>query len=290
MTYKFKSTLLVLVALLLAACGGAAVEATPETIIVVVTATPEIVEEPVETDSTVEVRTIQDVNLRAGDGTAYGVVTIVPGNATVEVIGKNSSGSWLQVVYNGATGWISAPFTEGEVPADVPVVQAPPPPTGGGQAAQPTSTSAPAAGGGGGNAGGGGGNAGGGNDAGGNAGGAQVAPADSNISVSANIKNQSSTHTGEISYPEGDAQDRVVVNVSGFDSNTTSGELRFTLTCTGQGVANVKVTAISTNGGTPACNNTWTAFFTNVSTNHNITILLDSGAAAYVNWTLLITK
>ncbi|MCW5875653.1 MAG: SH3 domain-containing protein [Anaerolineales bacterium] len=275
-----------LLAALLVACGGAPAEAEPQVIFIEVTSTPEPVEEEPETSDTVEVRTIQDVNMRAGDGTAYDVVTVIPGGAAVQVLGKNGDGSWLQVLYNGATGWVSTPFTEGEVPDNVPVVQAPPPPAsgGGGQSAGPTATSAPAGGGGGGGA------AAPTSTSAPAGGGAQVAPPDSNISVSANIKNQSSTHSDVISYPDGDNQDRVTVNVSGFDSVTTSGELRFTLTCTGQGVANVKVTAVTSNGGTVACNNSWTAFFTNVSTNHTITILLDSGPAAYVNWTLLISK
>lgn len=269
----------------LAACGGGA-QVTPEVIFIEVTSTPEAVQEaPVEGSAAAEMQAVRDVNLRAGDSTGHDVLTVVPGGASVEVIGRNGDGSWLQVVYRGATGWISANFLEGTVPADLPVAQAPAASGGGGgggggggqpvsptattaaggnQAVNPTATTAAAA--------------------------AQVAPADSNISVDANIKNQSSTHSGVISYPDGDTQDRVAVRVSGFDSNTASGELRFTLTCTGTNVGNVKVTAISSNGGSVGCNSTWTAFFTNVNTNHNITILLDNGPAAYVNWTLLITK
>lgn len=277
MNIRSKFLLATLLVAALAACGGAA-EVTPEVIYVEVTSTPESEIAPVvEEGSAAEMQAVRDVNLRTGDSTGHDVITVVPGGASVEVIGRNSDGSWLQVVYRGATGWISANFLEGTVPTDLPVAQAPAAGVGGGQPANPTATTA----------------AGGNNQAANptaTTAAAQVAPADSNISVDANIKNQSSTHSDVISYPSGDTQDRVAVRVSGFDSNTTSGELRFTLTCTGTGVGNVKVTAVSSNGGSVGCNSTWTAFFTNVNTNHNITILLDNGPAAYVNWTLLITK
>jgi len=94
---------------------------------------------------------------------------------------------------------------------------------------------------------------------------------------------------GEISYPDGDTTDRVFVNVSGFDGTTSSGDVFFTLTCTGQGVGNVEVTSPSTASGSPACNSGWTRFFTNVSDKQLITIKLNSGSNAYVNWTLVIT-
>ncbi|MCW5874196.1 MAG: SH3 domain-containing protein [Anaerolineales bacterium] len=285
MNIRIKFLLATLLVAALAACGGVTAEVTPEVIYIEVTSTPESEVAPVveEGSAAAEMQAVRDVNLRAGDSTGHDVLTVVPGGASVEVIGRNSDGSWLQVVYRGATGWISASFLEGTVPADLPVAQAPAAGGGGGgggggQPASPTATTA----------------AGGNNQAANptatTAAAAQVAPADSNISVDANIKNQSSTHSDVISYPDGDTQDRVAVRVSGFDSNTTSGELRFTLTCTGTGVGNVKVTAVSSNGGNVGCNSTWTAFFTNVNTNHNITILLDNGPAAYVNWTLLITK
>lgn len=285
MNIRLKLLLTTLLVAALAACGGGSAAATPEVIYIEVTSTPESEATLAEGEDSAaaEMQAVRDVNLRAGDSTGHNIITVVPGGASVEVIGRNNDGSWLQVVYRGATGWIAASFLEGSVPADLPVAQAPPATGGGGgggggqpasptataaaggnnQAANPTATTAPAA---------------------------QIAPADSDISVDANIKNQSSTHSDVISYPDGDTRDRVAVRVSGFDSNTSSGELRFTLTCTGTGVGNVKVTAVSTNGGTVGCNSTWTAFFTNVNTNHNITILLDNGPAAYVNWTLLITK
>lgn len=276
MNLRIKLLLAVLLTATLAACGGGA-EATPEVVYVEVTSTPEAQQATSTTESVAEMQTARDVNLRVGDSTAHDVITVVPGGANVEVIAKNGDGSWLQVVYNGATGWISASFLEGTPPTDLPVAQAPAPSGGGGgQTANPTATSA----------------------AGGNTqvaptattAAAQVAPADADITVDANIKNQNSTHSGVISYPDGDRQDRVLVRVSGFDGSTTSGELRFTLTCSGEGTGNVKVTAITSNGGSVACNNSWTGFFTNVSTNHTVTIYLDSGSAAYVNWTLIISK
>ncbi len=50
------------------------------------------------------------LNLREGPGTGFKRLTAIPGNTTVQVVGRNSSNTWLQVVYNGITGWSSASF------------------------------------------------------------------------------------------------------------------------------------------------------------------------------------
>lgn len=267
----------------LAACQAAGEEEAPtqEVVVVVVTATEPPAEEVAEGEDTgpVEVVTIQDINMRAGDSTAYGVMTVIPGNTSVQVTGKNGDGSWYQVFYHDATGWISAAYTEGEVPEDLAIVQPPPVPQSsgsGGGGGSPTNT--PSSGGGGGGGGGGGDG-----DGDGDGGGGGGAPSDSDISVDVNIKNHTSSHNGEISYPNGDTTDRVFVHIVGFDSVTTSGEAQFTLACSGDGVGNVSVTG----GG--SCNDTWTKFFTNDSDNLTITIKLDSGSNAYVEWTLIIS-
>jgi uncharacterized protein YgiM (DUF1202 family) len=75
--------------------------------------------------TTVEVTTSRDLNMRAGDSTAYSVMTVIPANETVLVTGVNEDSSWYQVEYNGAVGWISATYTEGDVPADMPIATAP---------------------------------------------------------------------------------------------------------------------------------------------------------------------
>ncbi len=51
-----------------------------------------------------------DVNLRAGPSTGYPVVDVVDGGNNVTVYGCLEDGSWCDVSYHGARGWISANY------------------------------------------------------------------------------------------------------------------------------------------------------------------------------------
>ena len=51
------------------------------------------------------------VNLRAGPGTGYGVITTAPPGAWVSV--RNCAGSWCNVNYRGINGWMSAGYIGG---------------------------------------------------------------------------------------------------------------------------------------------------------------------------------
>jgi len=87
---------------------------TQEVITIVVTATEEApapTEEAASSDKATATLN-QDLNVRSGPGTAYPIVSALPGGTTVEIIGKNSDGSWwLVALDNGNSGWVSAPFT-----------------------------------------------------------------------------------------------------------------------------------------------------------------------------------
>lgn len=50
------------------------------------------------------------LNVRAGAGTGYSIVTAVPYNSTVTV--TQVSGSWGKITYNGRTGWISLAYAQ----------------------------------------------------------------------------------------------------------------------------------------------------------------------------------
>jgi uncharacterized protein YraI len=52
--------------------------------------------------------TSSSVNLRAGPGTQYPVITTLPGSAPVDVSG--CSGSWCAVSWNGTAGYVSANY------------------------------------------------------------------------------------------------------------------------------------------------------------------------------------
>ncbi len=83
-------------------------------------------------EGTATVTSPDGVNLRAGPGTTYSVITVVPFNATVSVDG-NASDNWYPVTYQGQTGFVLGEYlklNDTPVPAPTaPVVAAAPTPT-----------------------------------------------------------------------------------------------------------------------------------------------------------------
>jgi hypothetical protein len=45
-------------------------------------------------------------NFRSGPSTGAGIISEIPYLAAVEVVGKNADATWIQVNYNGASGWV----------------------------------------------------------------------------------------------------------------------------------------------------------------------------------------
>lgn len=87
--------------------------------------------------------TTSDLNVRGGPGQEYEILGLLPVNTQVEVSGKNTDGSWWQIVYpqgSAERGWIFAAFTRPSNTESVPVVQTPVPPT-----STPTPTLSPTA-------------------------------------------------------------------------------------------------------------------------------------------------
>lgn len=262
-------------------------EATPEVVTIVVTATePRPTESSADTASAIAIFK-QDLNVRSGPSTTYSIKDQLPGGTTVPIIGRNQGGTWWLISYKGYTGWVSAPYVESSNTKSVPVVDA------------PSSSGGSSSGGSGGSSGGGsggsssggvsGGSSGGGSSSGGSSGGGgggSSAPGDSDITASVSIKNGNATFHGEVSYPNGDTTDNVYIKPSGFDSVKTSGNLIFTLTCSG-GTAKVNYNGGSVKNGSPGCNKTWTVFVTNVSADSRVKIYLDS--SGHVNWNLVVS-
>jgi uncharacterized protein YgiM (DUF1202 family) len=57
------------------------------------------------------------LNVRTGPGTSFAVITVVIRGQTVALVGRNSSGSWVQVRLNtGTIGWVNANYVVGNVP------------------------------------------------------------------------------------------------------------------------------------------------------------------------------
>jgi|GEM_PF-571866 len=71
-------------------------------------------------DTDVDVSTIEtsvyattqfDLNFREGPGLNWDVISVIPGDTTVPVIGRVSSTAWIQIIYEGQLGWISTQYT-----------------------------------------------------------------------------------------------------------------------------------------------------------------------------------
>jgi hypothetical protein len=287
----FALSMLLIASLACSLPGSPPAEApTQEVITVVVTATPEEESAPQPTDEPAPTEAVsdkatttlnQDLNVRTGPGTAYPVIVSLAGGTTVDIIGKNSDGSWwLVALPSGDSGWVSAPFTTSSNTGAVPVVSAPPPPSSG------SGGSGGSDGDGGSGGGGDGGSGSGGSGGGGGSGSGQTAPSDSDISVTISIKNGNFNRSDAVSYPNGDGGDKVFVRVNGFDSVKTSGNIIYTLTCSSTGAApTIKYVGGSVTNGTPGCNSTWTVFYTNVS--YNGTVTITQGSDGYTTWTLV---
>jgi hypothetical protein len=79
--------------------------------------------------------TAPTLNVRAGPGTDYTIVGKLSLDASVEVVGRNAAGDWLQVVYpanSDRRGWIAADYAKLTGPLEtLPEVSTPSPPTPG---------------------------------------------------------------------------------------------------------------------------------------------------------------
>ncbi|MBI5929852.1 MAG: SH3 domain-containing protein [Chloroflexi bacterium] len=75
------------------------------------------------------------VNLRSGPGLSFPTLVIIPPERTVDIVGRNAEGNWLQVTVDGQNGWIFRSYislTSGSIAA-LPVTSGettPPPTTG----------------------------------------------------------------------------------------------------------------------------------------------------------------
>jgi uncharacterized protein YraI len=50
------------------------------------------------------------VNIRSGPQPSEAILAVLPRNQTAQLVGRNVSNTWWQVSYNGALGWVNAPF------------------------------------------------------------------------------------------------------------------------------------------------------------------------------------
>ena len=212
------------------------------------TSTPELAPQgTAESENTVT--TNQDLNMRAGDSTAYGVMTIIPGGETVQVIGINQAGTWYQVLYHDAIGWISAGFTTGEAPANLPIVTS---------SAQPQATSGGGGGGG-----------------------------DDSYSFTLDVSNDGESRTVEGELTPGDS-DYVTVHFEGFGGSIDTGHLRVILYCSA-GEDEVELSeSIPRSNHSNECNGDWDYQIEESDSELVIGMTLPSGFNGNVSWTMTV--
>ncbi len=84
----------------------------------------------VPTGATVRVATGK-LNVRTGPWVSFPVIAKFPGGTVLSVVGRNATGTWVQVaIPGGAVGWLNSFYTWLSVPlTTLPIVAAPPSPT-----------------------------------------------------------------------------------------------------------------------------------------------------------------
>lgn len=108
------------------------------------------------------------------------------------------------------------------------------------------------------------------------------------IRDSVSIKNGDKTYEGNISFPGNNTNNDITIKPIDFDSAKTSGQLVFTLTCSGRGRAKVNYKGGAVRNGAPGCGETWTVYVINGSPDSHISIRLD--ASGDVDWTLSVVS
>jgi uncharacterized protein YraI len=138
--------LFILIMILCAGCGGDipnAFTATPDFVTAILPSTlgpqaaqatqtltlPAPIPSTVEKSniSPVEGTTTTQVNVRAGPSTASKSLGMIGPFVKVQVIGRDASGSWYQVIYaesETGKGWVRAEYAQVNAPAEIPLVEA----------------------------------------------------------------------------------------------------------------------------------------------------------------------
>ena len=66
---------------------------------------------------------ISGINVRNGAGTQYESIGVLTQKDVVLVIGKDSSGAWMQIIFQGGTGWVASEFLQIENIEEISVIE-----------------------------------------------------------------------------------------------------------------------------------------------------------------------
>ena len=107
------------------------------------------------------------------------------------------------------------------------------------------------------------------------------------IFTSVSIKNGKESYEGKIAFPGTDTSDEIQVKPTDLDGEGASGNLTFSLNCSGRGKAKVGYKGGMVVSGTPGCGETWTIYVINGSPDSQISLRLDATGA--IDWSLTVT-
>lgn len=71
----------------------------------------------------IEGTTTTQVNVRAEPSTASVSLGVIGAFEKVQVIGRDASGNWYQIIYAGSEGWVRAEYAQVNAPAEIPLVE-----------------------------------------------------------------------------------------------------------------------------------------------------------------------
>ncbi|MCA9888130.1 MAG: SH3 domain-containing protein [Anaerolineae bacterium] len=74
---------------------------------------------PVPSPSGAALTTTANLSLRSGPSTSNSRMTVIPARTAVQIVGRNASQTWWQVVYDNRTGWVSGRYVQLNTGTDV---------------------------------------------------------------------------------------------------------------------------------------------------------------------------
>jgi uncharacterized protein YraI/uncharacterized protein YuzE len=77
---------------------------------------------PIPTNAPVQGTTTTQVNVRAETNTASETLGVIPAFAPIQIIGKESTGNWFQIIYENKVGWVRAEFVQVDASVEIQVV------------------------------------------------------------------------------------------------------------------------------------------------------------------------
>ena len=108
------------------------------------------------------------------------------------------------------------------------------------------------------------------------------------IFTSISVKNGNESYEGNIAFPGTDTSDEIHVKPIDLEGEEATGNLTFTLNCSGRGKAKVGYKGGMIVSGVPGCGETWTIYVIHGSPDSQISIRLDATGA--IDWTLTVTS